>query len=111
MAKLPNQQDAVVDVRKLRAYCLSPQHPRGRHKARVFASALGLTADDAEELRAALLSAAFSEEAVPGENDQYGERYMLDFAMETEAGIATIRSGWIVRRNEEFPRLTSCWVL
>lgn len=36
---------------------------------------------------------------------------MLDFEMETEAGTATVRSGWIVRREEEFPRLTSCWVI
>ncbi len=111
MVKLPNPWEAVVDVRKLRGYCLSAHHPRGRHKARVFVSALGLTANDAEELRAALLSAALSEEAVPAENDEYGERYMLDFKMGTEAGTATIRSGWIVRHDEEFPRLTSCWVL
>lgn len=100
-----------MDVRKLRDYCLSPRHPRGRHKARVFVSALGLAADDAEELHAALLSAALSEEAVPCRERRYGERYMLDFEMETEAGTATVRSGWIVRREEEFPRLTSCWVI
>ena len=100
-----------MDVRKLRDYCLSPRHPRGSHKARVFVSALGLTTEDAEELRAALLSAALSEEAVPTENDEYGERHMLDFEMETEAGKATIRSGWIVRCREEFPRLTSCWII
>jgi hypothetical protein len=47
MAKLPNPDDAVVDIRKLRDYCLNPAHPRGRNKARVFASVLGLTASDA----------------------------------------------------------------
>lgn len=26
---------------KLTGYCLNPEHPRGKHKARVFASALG----------------------------------------------------------------------
>lgn len=108
MTKLPNRESAVVDIRKLRDYCLSPHHPRGRHKARVFASILGLTVDDAEELRTALLSAASSEDAVPAESDEYGERYMLDFEMETEMGGATVRSGWIVRRGEGFPRLTSC---
>lgn len=109
--KLPNPREAVVEARKLRDYCLSPQHPRGRHKARVFASALGLTAEDAELLREVLLRAALSEEAVVTDRDRYGKRYVLDFDMETEAGTATIRSGWIVRRDEEFPRLTSCWVL
>ncbi len=86
VVKLPNAEDAVVEMRKLRDYCLSPEHPRGKHKARVFASALGLTAEDSEELRQALLSAAVSEEAVAAEKDEYGQRYMLDFEMSTEAG-------------------------
>jgi hypothetical protein len=111
MVKLPNSHDAVVDVRKLRNYCLSLHHPRGRHKARVFASALGLTAEDAEELREALLSAALSEEAISTESDEYRERYVLDFEMKTDARTATIRSGWIVRCGEGFPRFTTCWVL
>src|SRR5215210_7660937 len=105
MAKLPNPENAVVETRKLRDYCLSPGHPRGRHKARVFASALGLTADDSQELRQALLAAALSEEALPAEEDEYAQRYMLDFEMSTEMGSAVVRSG------EDFPRFTSCWVL
>jgi hypothetical protein len=111
MAKLLNPENAVVETRKLRDYCLSPEHPRGKHKARVFASALGLAAEDSEELRQALLSAAVSEEAAPTEEDEHGQRYMLDFEMSTEAGSAIVRSGWIVRSGEDFPRFTWCWVL
>jgi hypothetical protein len=111
MAKLSNAENAVVEMRKLRDYCLSPEHPRGRHKAKVFASALGLTAEDSEELRQDLLFAAVSEEATPAEKDEYGQRYMLDFEMSTKVGSATVRSGWIVRSGEDFPRFTSCWVL
>ena len=111
MAKLPSAENAIVEIRKLRDYCLSPDHPRGRHKARVFFSALGLTADKAEVLREALLSAAFLEEATPAEEDEYGRRYVLDFEMSTETGRATVRSAWIVRWDEDFPRFTSCWVL
>ena len=111
MAKLPNPENAVVETRKLRDYCLSPEHPRGRHKARVFASALGLTVDDSQELRRALLAAALSEEALVAEEDQYGQRYMLDFEMSTEMGSAVVRGGWMVRSGEDFPRFTSCWVL
>ena len=107
MAKLPNPENAVVETRKLRDYCLSPEHPRGRHKARVFASALGLTVADYQELRRALLAAALSEEALVAEEDQYGQRYMLDFEMSS----AVVRSGWMVRSGEDFPRFTSCWVL
>ena len=107
MAKLPNPENDVVETRKLRDYCLSPEHPRGRHKARVFASALGLTVDDSQELRRALLAAALSEQALVAEEDQYGQRYMLDFEMSS----AVVRSGWMVRSGEDFPRFTSCWVL
>ena len=74
MAKLPNPENDVVETRKLRDYCLSPEHPRGRHKARVFASALGLTVDDSQELRRALLAAALCEEALVAEEDEYGQR-------------------------------------
>lgn len=36
-----------VDMAKLRDYCLSETHLRGRHKARVFRARLGLTVRDA----------------------------------------------------------------
>lgn len=111
MAKLPNPENAVVEIRKLRDYCLNPAHPRGRNKARVFYSVLGLTADDAEKLRQRLYLAARSEEATSTERDEYGQRYMLDFELETREASATVRSGWIVRHEENFPRFTSCWVL
>jgi hypothetical protein len=48
---IPNAENAIVDIRKLRDYCLNPEHENGKHKARLFASILGMTADDAEELR------------------------------------------------------------
>jgi hypothetical protein len=53
--KLPKPEKAYLDLAKVRDYCLNPEHPRGRHKARVFEEALGLTAEHAEELRDALL--------------------------------------------------------
>jgi hypothetical protein len=55
--KLPNGERAIVDIRKLREYCLNAQHSRGRNKARVFA-AVGIREADAEELRKILLAAA-----------------------------------------------------
>ncbi len=109
--KLPNSERVVVDVAKLRDYCLNPDHPRGRHKARAFTAAIGLTADQAEELRDALLEAAHTEEAIATDQDEYGQRYVVDFTMNGPAGQARVRSGWIVRRGEDFARLTSCFVL
>ena len=109
--KLPGGERAIVDVAKLREYCLNPGHPRGRHKARVFASTLGLTESDSELIAAELLRAAREGNATPGDSDQYGERYAIDFELVRGDRHATIRSTWIIRRDDAIPRLTSCFVL
>jgi hypothetical protein len=107
--RLPNPQRAIVDIEKLAGYCLNPQHEDGKHKARVFASALGITRTDAEWLRQRLSEAAFLD-ASPAGTVRFGELYVIDFQLRTAAGAATVRSGWIVRSNENIPRLTTCYV-
>ncbi len=109
--QLPNRQRAIVDIRKLRDYCLDPNSPKGRSKARVFRSALGLTQSDATFLRDALLRAASESPCVLGERDEFGQRYSVDFEMRTLHGTRRIRSGWIVKAKEDFPTLTTCYVL
>jgi Domain of unknown function (DUF6883) len=109
--KLTGGKNAVVDISKLREYCLNSTHPRGRNKARVFATALGFTAADANVLRHALLDAALEGEAVEGERDDYGQRYVLDFEVSGPKGRATVRSSWIILHKEGIPRLTICYVL
>lgn len=107
---LPNAEKALLDTRKISGYCLNPEHPRGKHKARVFASALGLSQDDTEILGKALLDAAQTVDATQGETDEFGVRYVLDFTMTTEVGSAVIRSAWIIRPDEDFPRFVSAYV-
>jgi hypothetical protein len=63
----------VVELAKLTDYCLDETHPRGRHKARVFAAQLGLGLSDAGHLRAELLrAAANSPDALEGAVDGFG---------------------------------------
>jgi len=109
--KLPGGVNAIVDIAKLRDYCLDPQHPRGRHKARVFAATLGLAQTDAEFRREALLRAAREVDALVGESDEYGDRFTVDFEPNRGNRRAVVRSAWIVLRDETAPRLTSCFVL
>ena len=108
--KLPNGERAVVDSRKLQDYCLNLQHPHGRNKARVFA-AVGIHQAHSELLRRALLSAAIEAEARLGVANPYGQRYIVDFDLVHVGKTLPIRSTWIVRIDEGFPRLTSCYVL
>ncbi len=111
MSRIPGAAQAIVDIAKLRDYCLSMDHPEGRHKARVFLSALGMTSSDSEELREALLAGVRNNDATPVKGDRYGQRYTVDIFFIHRDCKAVIRSGWIVRTGEGFPRLTSCYVL
>jgi hypothetical protein len=56
--KLVNGDRAIIPLEKLLSYCLNPEHHSGKHKARVFASALGITAKNPEDLRQLIARAA-----------------------------------------------------
>jgi hypothetical protein len=109
--KLPNGDSAVIDPRKVIDYCLSPDHEDGQHKARLFASRLGLAIDQADQLVEALRNAASAGDAALGKYDQYGQRYVIDFEFAGPSGTARIRSAWIVRVSETLPRLVTCYIL
>ena len=109
--KIPNAECAVVDIRKLRDYCLNPQHNKRKHKARLFTSLLGMNANDAEELRNALLEAVETQNAQLGETDAYGQRYTLDFTLNWQDKQATIRSAWIIETGSDIPKLTTAFPL
>jgi len=108
---IPNAEHAVVDIRKLRDYCLNPMHDEGQHKARLFAIALGMTTDDAEGLRALLLQAVKTADAQLGRRDTYGQRYTVDLLLEWHDRQAMVRSGWIIEHDSGTPRLTTCYPL
>lgn len=108
---IPNAEHAVVDIRKLRDYCLNLEHSTGKHKARLFRSTLGMMVEDAPELQRILLEAIKTYPAKIGEQDAFGQRYTLDFRLEWQNKSAIVRSGWIVENDVTIPRLTSCYPL
>jgi hypothetical protein len=106
----PRFTDIVVDIAKLRDYCLNESHPRGRHKARVFRARLGLTSAEAEFLRQGLLAAAKIglDRLRPSLADEFGHRFVLDFVITTKVGQGTIRSAWIVLNGQDVLKLSTC---
>lgn len=109
--KLPNANQAIVEIEKLRSYSLSPEHPVGKHKARVFAAALSLDQTHAEEMRERLLQAASAFDCVPTKNNAFGQTYEMDFMLTHESRSALVRAVWIIRPNEDSPRLVTFHVL
>src|SRR5437016_5857604 len=94
--QLPNSHKAVVGIAKLREYSLNPNHPVGKHKARVFKAALGLTPQDAEWLRERALELALSDNFESGRVSVFGDKYVIDSVLEYEAKTALVRFCWIV---------------
>jgi hypothetical protein len=108
---VPNASHAVVDEARLIDYCLNPAHPRGKHKMRNFRGRMGISRSNAGILRAGLLAAVQTAVTAKGEKDSSAERYTIDFDLAGPGGRVKVRSAWIIRPGDGFPRLTTCYVL
>jgi hypothetical protein len=109
--KLPNGQRADLGT-KLEDYVLNPRHREGRHKARVFEAILGVTLANQEILSQAILAAAANSNQAEARGDSgHGEVYVLRLPVETAKGKAVLLTAWIVRHGEDFPRLTTCYIV
>ncbi len=76
--KLPNGDQSEISIQKLIGYCLNPEHPSGKHKARVFESALGITAKNANLLRELIQTAAVEGEIIQQETTTFGQVFKVD---------------------------------
>lgn len=107
--KLPNGELAIVPMEKLTGYCLNPNHSSGKHKARVFASALGITRQNADRLRELILRAAMEGEMIQQESTSFGQLYKVDWEVPNDESVI-LRTLWEVRWNQVNPRLVSAFI-
>lgn len=111
MAPLPNAHRAVIEPEKLRDYVLSPEHKYGKHKARVFLSALGIDRGSWEYLRDQITSRVEEAEVSEVRAGKYGVRYSVPMLIEGLNGRThEVTTGWIVEEEGASPRLTSAYV-
>ncbi len=104
---LPNVENAVIPVEKLVGYALNPDHPKGSDKARVFASALGYTRENAQELIRQLSSKLATLPAVERPQTPYGRSFSVDVPITGPGGSAVVVTGWLLDIGEKAPKLTS----
>jgi hypothetical protein len=109
--KIPNAENAILDITKLRAYCLDSAHAKGKNKARVFMSALGVKKTDAFWLRAEILRKLPFVIAAPQIEDDWGIRYAVDMEITRGAKSAIVRTVWIIERGDARPRFVTCRVV
>src|SRR5438309_9650562 len=95
---------------KLFGYCLNESHYRGKHKAAVFKEALEITEIYADHLKELILEQLPVTEAIERDRDEFGIRYSVDMLIRNFENEAVVRTNWIIRSSENFPRLTTCFV-
>lgn len=101
------QREQIIE--KLTTYALNFEHRDGKHKARLFKAKLGITLNNQEKLITAIFQAVNTQSVTYTTTSQYGEKYVIDFIMETEVGASKIRSAWIISFEDNYPRLTSIY--
>ncbi|EAZ88604.1 DUF6883 domain-containing protein [Crocosphaera chwakensis] len=106
--KLPNPKRAILGD-KIERYSLNFEHPIGKHKALLFQRRLGITLTNKSILENALLEAICENEAILYKEDSWGTHYDVKFFLETDIGSSLILSAWIIRFQEDFPRLTNVY--
>ena len=107
--KLPKGDRALVPMSKIRGYCLNPDHSSGKHKARVFASALGITASNATALRDLVQRAAVEGEVVQQFSTAFGEQFKVDWIVPDSEQLV-LRTIWEVTLDSSTPRLISAFI-
>jgi hypothetical protein len=108
--RLPRAESATIPTDKLVRYALSPEHPRGRHKARVFASALGITAADWRYLHDQILDAVPTAAVRSTRITPFGIAYEVVVPIDGLNGASLpVVTTWILAGDAP-PRLTSTWV-
>jgi hypothetical protein len=107
--KIPNGQTAIVDDAKVRDYLLSPDHPIGRFKARVFAAA-GYRHDNWQCLRDDLCAFAVIVEAEPLPNDAFGQRWIgRGSLIGPDGGPLPVVTVWLIPSEGASPRLITAY--
>jgi hypothetical protein len=108
---LPNLKNAMLDIRKLRDYCLNWEHPKGKDKARVFRAALAITQRDAVWLRNEILQKLEFAPSARQSEDKYGVRYVVNIKITKQNKSAILSTVWMVAHNDMRPILITCRVL
>jgi hypothetical protein len=106
--KLPNGDQAQLGD-KLERYALNFQHLKGKDKALLFRNRLGIILENKHLLEAALLESVLHDAAETHNMDEYGIQYNVRFFMTTEVGSSWVLGCWIIRSDEDFPRLTNTY--
>jgi hypothetical protein len=104
--KLPHSDSVQIDLRKVRDYLLSPMHPVGRFKARVF-KALGFGAATIDAFVAEVRRIASEGDVSEVEDIDFGRKYTVLGELRGSNGSARVLTVWIQDSGRQDVRLVT----
>jgi filamentous hemagglutinin len=102
----------TIERNKLGAYLLSPHHPRGRHKARLWSSVFGFDQSDAEQLESAIrtqLSQAEPTERLGGLVRRW--ELVIPRFRGPNGNEGPVLTAWALEPGKDSPHLTTAYPL
>ncbi|MGV0024320.1 DUF6883 domain-containing protein [Phormidesmis priestleyi] len=106
---LPNGDRAIVPLQKLTGYCPNPNHSKGKHKAKVCKSVLGITIDNVDRLDELIRQAAIVGEVVQEALTSHGQEFKVDWIVPNTNG-RVLRTLWIISLDSTDPQLISAFI-
>ncbi len=107
--KLPNKQQAIVEVSKITDYLLNDAHELGKHKATFF-KAFGFEDQKASIFQEALEKHAQNQPVDKHEPSVFGDKYVLKCHIDTpDKRDPCIYTVWIVDSGQDLPRLITAY--
>jgi hypothetical protein len=102
--KLPQHGSVRIETRKVTDYLLSPVHPVGRFKARVF-KALGFDHSTVDGFVAELRRIASEGDVSEVEDFEFGQKYTVPGELRGPIGSARVLTVWIQDSGRQDVRL------
>jgi len=108
---LSGYEKASIPRAKLEDYLLNPAHPVGKHKAKVFESALGFDQSSWELLEMAIRNELPYNEALSTKDDLYGRRYNVTITIKGPNGSEKeVITAWILKTGDDRPSFVTAYL-
>ena len=107
--QLPNKENAIIPIAKIKDYLLSDTHPSGKSKSKFFRM-FGFNETNIPLLEQFLLKIAQSYEVKKVELSPHGKKYTIDGKLYAPVGKnVSVRTIWIIENNKDRPRFVTAY--
>lgn len=108
---LPEYLNAADINKKLTSYSLNPEHETGKHKARVFESALGYNQNNVNKLEQEIKKGLSKFKATGKTETAYGTKFTVKMLIKgADGNMQPVITAWQIDKEKSNPRMVTAYV-